>query len=89
LTPYFTTMTPFKCPYTFTLSTAPLSRTDEDGRFMLELRDYPELKTHQYYLVFYPDEVGYRWTGLYITMGNYKDGEVVDLGQIAINRAAP
>lgn len=65
----------------------PRVRTDADGRFALRLRDYPQLRTHQYYVVIKPDGEGWAHTGFYLTMTRYRDGQTVDVGQIAVNRA--
>ena len=37
----------------------PSTRTDEDGRFVLHLRDCLELNTHQYYVMIIPDSPGF------------------------------
>lgn len=63
----------------------PVTRTDEDGRFDLLLRDYPKLQYHQYYIiVVVVDEPGYKHFGMYITMTEHEDSAVVDLSQIVI-----
>ena len=64
----------------------PRARTDANGRFTLRLRDYPQLRTHQYYVIVQPDGEGWAGYGFYVTMTRYRDGQTVDVGQIAINR---
>ena len=66
----------------------PETRTDEEGCFVITgLKDYPELKTHQYYIMILPDhshraEPAGRW----LPIDKLKDGEVVDLGLISVGK---
>ncbi|BAS29361.1 hypothetical protein [Limnochorda pilosa] len=67
----------------------PVATTDAGGYFRLEdLIDYPEMKSHEYYIVIAPDRPGYAHTGYYLDLTKHQEGEVIDWGTIAVNRDA-